>query len=314
MKNLADRADSAIEGGGQAGAAGAWIGNIRAILGALLCAGLVVASMLSIFPSAATEWDASEVVASAAEFFAPLALMCWSIVGQSSLRARALRWIRIGIVCHLILAMVEVVRIQLLPFISEVSSLRSLELSVVAIAIDVCLLIVGPPASSRANVLRVYRIGLFGLSVGCLAVLFAWSIGTIWLVAKQAQVAAEGRRYCLMLPIDAESHYRPVGSRLDLQGLKLRETLISDPYSAPGYRVSRGLALVVAPPGGPKLNANGEERGLVVWHWSHRERRFIPPQPRDAGLMDGWIIEPRRNYCVPRAGFVHSLRMFSASS
>ena len=50
---------------------------------------------------------------------------------------------------------------------------------------------------------------------------FVWPFAQIGLIAAQAQYLANGRPYCIEVSDNRMSHYRPVGSLLELNGFTL---------------------------------------------------------------------------------------------
>jgi hypothetical protein len=285
------------------------LGKVRAVASATLCAICSFIFVLMIHPDSSADWDAPTVVVWIVTLFAPLALTIWSLVTWPSWRSRALRWTRRFIACHLILAAAIPPLALSLSF--GYALLPLLEAALRGVLLDILVLVLGPPASSAPKVLRLYGNSLLALSAAALGALFAWSFATIGLVAWQAETTAGEQRYCMTVPIDSEAHYRPVASLFDLRGLKLWAPVTPSVAGAPGSRRSNHLLLHIAGRTDPKL-AEGEDR-LTFWHWSYRQWRFLPPEPR-IGPPDPWensAIRPTRNSCVAEAHFVRHLPIFS---
>jgi hypothetical protein len=193
--------------------------------------------------------------------------------------------------------------LDFLPFIPASDA------TVSGVLFDLPLLVLGPPASSAPGVLHFYQRGTLVLCSTGLGVLFAWSFATIGLVAWQAETVAGEQRYCMTVPIDSEAHYRPVTSLFDLRGLKLRAPVTPMVAGAPGSRWSHHL-LLRAP--SRTDSESGEDREVKVWHWSHRQRRFIAPEPSTASdPIEDIGTRATRDSCVAAAHFVRRLPIFS---
>lgn len=285
------------------------LGKVRAVTSAVLCATCSFIFVLMIHPDSSMDWNAPTIIVWVVTLFAPLALVIWSFIAWPFWRSRALWWTRRLMACHLVLAVPITILILSLGF---PYAFQALDAAFGGVPFDILFLVLGPPASSAPKVLRLYGRGLLALSSAGLVILFAWSFATIGLVAWQAETTAGEQRYCMTVPIDSEAHYRPVASLFDLRGLKLRAPVIPSVAGAPGSRRSNHLLLHVASRVDPKHTEDGEDR-VTFWHWSHRQWRFLLPEPwtvspdpwRDAG------IPPTRNSCVAEAHFVRHLPIFS---
>jgi hypothetical protein len=285
------------------------LGKVRAVASAVLCAMCSFIFVVMIHPDSSTDWDAPTIIVWIITLFAPLALVIWSFIAWPSLRSRALWWTRRLIACHLIFAVAAPILTLLLDFAYVFQMLGA---AFGGVLLDILVLILGPPASSAPNVLRLYASSLLALSAAALGALFAWSFATIGLVAWQAETTAGEQRYCMTVPIDSEAHYRPVASLFDLRGLKLRAPVTPSVAGAPGSRRSNHLLLHAANGADPKHTEGGEDR-VTFWHWSHRQRRFLPPELWTLS-PDPWGdigIRPTRNSCVAEAHFVRHLPIFS---
>lgn len=253
------------------------IGNVRAIASAVLCATCSFIFVLMIDPDSSTDWDAPTIIVWTIALFAPLALAIYSLVTWPSWRSRALWWARLLIACHLVLA--ASIPLLVLSSYFAYALLQVLEAALGGALLDILILVLGPPASSAPEVLRLYGRSLLALSTTGLGALFAWSFATIGLVAWQAETTAGEQRYCMTVPIDSEAHYRPAASLFDLRGLKLRAPVTPSVAGAPGSSRSNHLLLHVVSHIDPKHAEDGEDR-VTFWHWSYRQWRFLPPEPR----------------------------------
>jgi len=197
-------------------------------------------------------------------------------------------------------------------FLPPLSLVPALYAAISGALFDLLLLVLGPPASSAPGLLHFYQRSTLVLCSAGLGALFAWSFGTIGLVAWQAETVAGEQRYCMTVPIDSEAHYRPVASLFDLCGLKLRALVTPMVAGAPGSRWSNHLLLRVQSRTGPE---SGEDRGVTIWHWSHRQRRFIAPEPSTASdPFEDIGTRPTRDSCIAVAHFVRHLPIFSPAT
>jgi hypothetical protein len=289
-------------------------GKVRALLSALLCAALSCIFVLMIHPDSSTSWDASTVVDWTGTLFSPLALIVWSVVSGPRYRMQALRWTRRLILSHLILAVPFVLMALAVPFVLMafvgfgfgkvgLGAYAYLSLLPIAVLVDVLLLVLGPGVSSGGDVLRIYRNCLMVLPAGALAMLFAWSFATVGLVVWQAEAVAAGRPYCIQVSKDAEGHYQPVTSLLDLSGLRLRAPVLWSVAGSPGGRFNHHAVLAVANGGDERLWENGEAFEQERWNWSHRRARFMP-----IGDREGHV----RRVCAGRDHFARQLPIVPA--
>jgi hypothetical protein len=285
-------------------------GKVRVVVSAVLCATCSFIFVLMIHPDSSTNWDAPTIIVCTVALFAPLVLAIWSLIAWPSWRGRALWWTRRLIACHLILTAATPLLVLSSYFVYAL--LQVLEAALGGVLLDILVLVLGPPASSAPKVLRLYASSLLALSAAGLGALFTWSFATIGLVAWQAETTAGEQRYCMTVPVDSEAHYRPVASLFDLRGLKLRAPVTPSVAGAPGSRRSNHLLLHVANGADPKHTEDGEDH-LTFWHWSYRQWRFLPPEPRivSSNPWEDIGIRPTRNSCVAEAHFVRHLPIFS---